>query len=541
MPNYLDFFPKPLLADLVRGRCIPFVGAGMSRNADLPASKTLPDWEKMGRDFAAAIPSYDFAGALDAISAYAHEYSRGKLIEALSDALLIREAKPGAAHRAFCDLPFELVCTTNFEFLLERGYEAVGRYCYPVIEEEQLALASPSPGAVMLLKLHGDLHHPTRITATEEDYDGFIDKYPLLATFLANLLIQRTALFIGYSLDDPDFRTIWQVVGERLGSLRRLAYVIGVAVSPQVVGRYDRRGVRVINLPGRPSDYPRILADVFTQLRDHWLSNVMRESTITKEDAIIELSLPRAEFGRLCFLMVPARHLAFYRTEVFPIAQRVGFTPVTAEEILSPGDNVFAKVVALSERAEILIADVSSAAIRFELSSFLNKKRVGQRLIVIVDELQPIPSDLAGVRVIARPRNFPLDSEQFLGALSGALEEYAGESQQFWEQQPLLLLEKSFYGPAVVAAFSLLEASIQQELARRGISSDRLHSVPQMVTQLQPLGVFPDNRLNDLRTWTSVRNTLVHRPEQSRVTRDQATQIVQGIYEIIRRISGPHA
>ena len=40
-----------------------------------------------------------------------------------------------------------------------------------------------------------------------------------MSTYLANLLISRTALFIGYSLDDPDFRAIWQVVKDRLGRL----------------------------------------------------------------------------------------------------------------------------------------------------------------------------------------------------------------------------------------------------------------------------------------------------------------------------------
>ena len=70
----------------------------------------------------------------------------------------------------------------------------------------------------MLLKLHEDVHHPARLVLTEEDYDAFLDKYPLLATYLANPLITRTAVLVGgYSLDDPDFRQVWQVVGERLG------------------------------------------------------------------------------------------------------------------------------------------------------------------------------------------------------------------------------------------------------------------------------------------------------------------------------------
>ncbi|BET58885.1 SIR2 family NAD-dependent protein deacylase [Geobacter sp. 60473] len=100
---------------------------------------------------------------------------------------------------------FELVVTTNLEFLLERGYAIAGKYCHPIIDENQLAIDSKGP-KVSLLKLHGDIHHPNRLVVEEEDYDSFLDRYPLISTFLANLLISKTALFIGYSLDDPDFR-----------------------------------------------------------------------------------------------------------------------------------------------------------------------------------------------------------------------------------------------------------------------------------------------------------------------------------------------
>jgi hypothetical protein len=86
---------------------------------------------------------------------------------------------------------------------------------------------------------------------TEEDYAGFIARNPLIATFLANQLIGKTALFIGYSLDDPDFRLIWQIVGDRLGKLRRLAYTVKVGADAREVARFERRGVRVINIPVR--------------------------------------------------------------------------------------------------------------------------------------------------------------------------------------------------------------------------------------------------------------------------------------------------
>ena len=202
--KHLTVFPKPLLDDLVQGRLVPIVGAGLSRNAVTPAGIVMPIWDDLGKALAAEMPDYSYSAALDAISAYAHEYSRTKLVERLSELLLIDRAHPGKAHRAFCSIPFDVVCTTNFDFLLERQYDTSKRYCRPIIDEDQLAIGIRET-SLTLLKLHGDLHHPHRLVVTEEDYDRFLETYPLLSTYLANLLISRTALLIGYSLDDPDF------------------------------------------------------------------------------------------------------------------------------------------------------------------------------------------------------------------------------------------------------------------------------------------------------------------------------------------------
>src|SRR5919108_5046963 len=192
MSEYIKHFPKPLLDDLVAGRWLPVIGAGMSRNAVVPSGKHVPLWDDLGRELAQELQDYPYSGTLDAVSAYAHEYGRPRLVERVAEALLTNEARPGGAHRAFCSILFDIVCTTNVDFLLERQYETTPRYCRPVIDEDHLAVNDRS-NTTLLLKLHGDLHHPTRLVLTEEDYDSFLDRFPLLATYLANLLITRTA------------------------------------------------------------------------------------------------------------------------------------------------------------------------------------------------------------------------------------------------------------------------------------------------------------------------------------------------------------
>lgn len=40
MTDYIKYFPKPFLDDLVQGRCVPMIGAGFSRNADIPTEES---------------------------------------------------------------------------------------------------------------------------------------------------------------------------------------------------------------------------------------------------------------------------------------------------------------------------------------------------------------------------------------------------------------------------------------------------------------------------------------------------------------------
>jgi hypothetical protein len=133
--SYIAKFPRPFLDDIAGSNCVPFVGAGFSLNADLPSPLKMPLWEELGRSFAKLVPDYSFTNAVDAISAFAHEFARPKMtmIEQLSSCLHIGTVKPGLAHKAFCQLPFKTVCTTNFDFLLEDGYSFADRYCRPII------------------------------------------------------------------------------------------------------------------------------------------------------------------------------------------------------------------------------------------------------------------------------------------------------------------------------------------------------------------------------------------------------------------------
>ncbi len=527
--KHLKKFPEPFLEDLVTNRVIPFVGAGFSKNADIPPGKEMPNWDQLGKLIAKLIPGYQYTGALDAISAFAHEYSRSKLVEKLTDYLNVDSVRPGQTHKAFCELPFEIVGTTNFDFLLEKGYDLASKYCRPIVGEDQLSVSQPNFGNA-LLKLHGDLHHPNRLVVTEEDYDGFIARNPMFATFLANLLITRTALFVGYSLDDSDFRQIWQLIKDRLGSLRRQAYALSVDCSTHEIARYERRGIKVINLPGSKSDYPQILQQVFTELKHYWSKEIIRYSTVTEEDPLIQLSLPTGVSRRLCFFSIPFKIVSLYRKHVFPIARKYGFVPITADEVISQGDSILAKISALIDRSNIVVADVTSEFTIFELSMALQRDDV--KVLLIKEQNSPIPSDFQGLLYLERTKDAFSDIsflERIEDFFRNAAEEVSGEA----ESEPERLLAKKEYRAAVISAITLLENSCRRHLGKTQFRDYR-YSLVRVLDVMFKEERLDQRRYAVLREALQARNLLVHTDETIRPS--TAKKLVNEVMAVVREL-----
>lgn len=539
MAKFLPYFPRPVLDDLVTGKWLPVVGAGMSLNASVPVGKKMPLWAAMSKELTDELTDFASTSVLDGISAYEHEFGRARLIERLSDILLIKDAQPGNAHREFCTIPFDIVCTTNFDFLLERQYDLTPRYVYPVVDEDQLSVNAGDAGTV-LLKLHGDLRHPSRLIVTEADYDGFLTNYPLLATYLSNQLITKTAVFIGYSLDDPDFRQIWHIVSERLGRTRRMAYTIAVNARPADSARFERRGVKVINLPGSKDKYAEVLAETFRELREYVRDNVITVSKVTEERPLRELMLPRHAATRLCFFSLPLELLPFYRERVFPVVEEAGFVPVTADDVIAPGDNVSAKLDALIDRAAIMITELTSSWTMAEYRMAIARIRgvatdPGQhkllRLIIVVTDQEQIPPSALGFPILQRPNTISDDPEAFIRNLGAMLRGIAEESGVARQAEPQRLFEAKEYRAAVISAMTLLESALRERLNKIPWQETRRPlSMRSLLDQAVEQEVLPIESRARVHSWMRLRNEVVHSARS--VSKTQAAEVVAGVMKL---------
>jgi uncharacterized protein YutE (UPF0331/DUF86 family) len=485
----------------------------------------------MGEDIAKLIPNYTYSNPIDAISTYCYEFSRVKLIEELVKSLNIDSTRPGLPHKAFCELPFDIVCTTNFDFLIEKAYEIENKYCRPVISGDQLSITN-SKKEVILVKFHGDLHHPESLVVTEHDYDTFIEKNPILATYFGNLLITKTPLFIGYSLDDPDFRQIWQVIGERLGKMRRPAYVLTVGIDALNEKKYERRGVKVVNLPGKINNYGTILETFFNNLRAYWPSNAIKESDITDEDTLSELSLPKESANRLVYFSIPFNLLSYYKSYVFPIVESFGFVPVSPENVILSGDNIRAKILALIDRSQIFIADMSNRVGQTEVGIALSRKPVPPTIMLIKEENYELPSGIADMSSVSRPADLTSINDDFLSEFENLFKSLTATLINQFDKEPQRLLNKKEYRAAVISVVTLFETELNATTFFAIIKKPL--TLQQMIKVAREKDLLDENDAKYITIGIAFRNRLIHTDYS--ITPRKARQIVDNIMRIINTI-----
>jgi hypothetical protein len=339
----------------------------------------MPDWKGLGKCVGEELPpGYAADSPLETLSAYEHAYGRAKLIEVVQRELHVTDAHPGRIHSAFCDLPFTVVVTTNVEQLLEQGYGKKYGSVLTITEEEQLRLLNPYPSP-KIVKLHGDLHHPSSLVLTESDYDRFIDQHPLFVTWLANQLISNTGVLIGYSLDDPDFRSILAQLHSRLGNIPPDLYVIDVDADPVRVDRYARRGVRVVNVDSQGRGWA-VLEDLFRELANYWADHAPKGMTPTTTIGRMVVRA-RTRLSRVILFLVTPSHLSDYNENVFLDLTEQGLLPVTEEDIKQPEGNELASLDLLLNAANQVVVQVDQLNDpRLEYAI----RRVGGNRVIIV-------------------------------------------------------------------------------------------------------------------------------------------------------------
>ena len=210
--------PASLVQYLTEGRCVLFVGAGLS------AAAGLPGWGDLLKGMIEVIRADDSTrsdlGELQRLFETGRflqvaDYCKDRLGKTRYHEYLAKRLQPTStdtpeAHQHISRLPFRAVVTTNYDSLLEDSFffETRRRPKAPTHADKDVLGTLLFDRAFFILKAHGDINRPATVVLTARDYREIIYQNPAFNAMFAALLMTNAVLFLGYSLGDPDLNLL---------------------------------------------------------------------------------------------------------------------------------------------------------------------------------------------------------------------------------------------------------------------------------------------------------------------------------------------
>lgn len=541
--------PKPLLDDIKLGKCLPFIGAGFSLNCHTPASFKMPDWSGLAETWANEADIDPNLAPLKIASLYERRFGRVQLIESIRRALHADEIEPGDVHRNFASLSFETVYTTNFDLLLEAAYQEIKKPFRSLVGEHQMPFHG-GPLTTSIIKMHGDLRHEEHIIVTEEDFNRYLRDYPVVATHLSAMLITQTGLFLGYSLSDPDFQHIKEVVRSRLGKFERMAYIVQFNASTSDTEQMIQSNFHPINLKtsGRKSRADALIEffqEIQAYMEVHEATRIrelrpeafepLGKDTLLKSFKVEDSASFLASSSSLCFVIMPfsPEYELVYRQLIKPAGETSGLKVLRADDIYSPGV-ITEQIKAAIHQSIICIADVTSKNpnVLYEVGI---AHTLGKPTILLSQSVEQIPFDLSSLRVVI------YDTEKIRLAqekLVSTIREILGKGRLVKAEK---LLQQGNVRAAIVETSIYFEHALRELVSQneariadllRGGRPERL-SMGQMLDYLSKLGVFSKSDVPKIQEYVILRNRTVHELAEPKIS--DAKLFIEVVRELVEK------
>jgi SIR2-like domain len=260
----IDQFEWDMIIEAVKDRrCVPFLGAGVNVSSGdyegLPLGgevaqrlvERLLGQESLDLDQLVRIEPGPFGDRYDDLLRLSlqdlarvalHVQFRGdnaNLIRLLRTILPDDDCQPSKLLHTLARLPLQLIVTTNYDRLMEKALEANGNPSPLIVtqpihgfsprEHRDLQTQLTGNDSLILYKIHGSFVGDSNevppggsppVIISEEDYIEFLIIAGVrnvgIPRLISDKLVDSTLLFLGYGLEDWDFRTIYKALIERL-------------------------------------------------------------------------------------------------------------------------------------------------------------------------------------------------------------------------------------------------------------------------------------------------------------------------------------
>lgn len=194
---------ETLLQALKENRLVPFIGSGFSKECG------FPDWEKLAEPIAKEL-NYSLSSDTDyslVFQYYQDKYGNRNKLNALLKDTFSAASKDLENHNLMAALPVTEIWTTNYDTSIENHFDGCGRIIDVKRSIDDLTIKA-SKSDCTLYKMHGDVFVSNDCVLTKDDYENYFYTHEPFTNILKHTLMEKTILFIGYSLNDPDLQTI---------------------------------------------------------------------------------------------------------------------------------------------------------------------------------------------------------------------------------------------------------------------------------------------------------------------------------------------
>jgi len=291
-----DVYWENLLDAIDRKNCIPFIGSSaleffnqVDDNAFLTIDELAKEWaEKYDYPFEAP---YE----LPKVAQYVAINELGNEMEAKQNvSTRFRRMKPPnflsnkfnkSPHAILAELNLPIYITTNYDFFMEEALKSqekkpVSGLCRwndelknSIEERTEQDQYRPTKDEPLVFHFHGCIDYPESLVLTERDHFEFViytnkeSEKDMIPTFLRKALPTSTLLFIGYRLDDINFRSIFQGALSFMSSVRKRRNSIAVIQIPvendsvkkekvtKYLDRYTKEMFEIVIYWGEPNDF----------------------------------------------------------------------------------------------------------------------------------------------------------------------------------------------------------------------------------------------------------------------------------------------
>jgi hypothetical protein len=215
--------------DVHKKGCVPFLGAAVNISRREPRYDGL----RLGAQVALELKKRTRFTGRDPrnLARVALEFQvnrdRAGLIEELKKILPDAECEPSPLLNTLAALPFKLIVSTNYDRLMERALELHGHRYEPIVQPiegfpntsettDWFTRLEGDKEVLLLYKIHGTFqeHGLSPLIVTEDDYIEFLTVAGVenigCPRLIAKHLTPSTLLFLGYGLEDWDFRAIYK-------------------------------------------------------------------------------------------------------------------------------------------------------------------------------------------------------------------------------------------------------------------------------------------------------------------------------------------